>query len=332
MLKKKLNGQEGSNFSLLSDSNNSEFHFLQTLKLMLESTSMEKEVKEQSKEHIERYVSQLALSKSKDREEFISIRRGSELFFDIPDFSANAGTGLYTNTSSFQKILQSIGTVSQQNKFEACSSQAHKNAIIYFEALDNLVKKVDRYTQIGNLSEKQAIFIFETFLVQKNLDEITSFNSVNDLKHISFKGIISSCQFLYVPLQLRNFLSIVMNYRLNSNYENFLTFSSRVTRHLLLCSRMFKSEKREDFIEKNKRLIFKQNLPQALLTKLEAKEKIYSQFTSSEILEMVVSLEEESTLNFKDNDTQFERYRLFSIRNESGTIQTSRANGKNKKK
>ena len=54
-------------------------HFLQTLKLMLESTNMETEVKEKSNKYIARYVSQLALSKSKDREEFISIRRGSFL-------------------------------------------------------------------------------------------------------------------------------------------------------------------------------------------------------------------------------------------------------------
>ena len=46
---------------------------------------------------------------------------------------------------------------------------------------------------------------------------------------------------------------------------------------------------------------------------------------------MVVSLEEESTLSFKDNETQFERYRLFSIKNDSGTLRT-RNNGNNNRK
>lgn len=312
-IQRKMGGNENSS-SLLADSNNSEFNFLQTLKLILETSNMGAEAKEKSKEHFEKYVSQLALSKARDREEFISIRRGSELFFDLPSFSVS------TNSNSFQKILQSIGTVSQNDKFAACSSQANKNAIIYFEALDALIKKIDRYTQIGNLSEKQAIFLFETFLVQKNVDEINSFNSVTELKYISFKGIISSCQFLYVPLQLRNFLSIVMNYRLNPHHENFLTFASRCTRHLVLCSRMHKQEKREEFVESNRRLVFKQNLPQSLLTKLEAKEKIYSHFSSSEILEIVVSSEEECSLSFKNNDSQFERYRVFSIKNNSGTL------------
>ena len=319
-IQKKVGGCENSS-SLFSDSNNSEFNFLQTLKLILESSNMSSEAKDKSKEHIEKYVSQLALSKAKDREEFISIRRGSELFFDLPIFSAT------TNSNSFQKILQSIGNISQNDKFSACSSQANKNAIIYFEALDSLIKKIDKYTQIGNLSEKQAIFLFEIFLVQKNVDEINSFNSVTELKYISFKGIISSCQFLYVPLQLRNFLSIVMNYRLNPNYESFLSFASRVTRHLVLCSRMHKQEKREEFVEANRRLIFKQNLPQTLLTKLEAKEKIYSQFTSNEILEIVVSSEEESTLSYKHNDTQFERYRVFSMKSNAGTLRPKPKNG-----
>ena len=111
-----------------------------------------------------------------------------------------------------------------------------------------------------------------------------------------------------------------MNYRIQPSQETFLTFASRVTRHLVLCSRMLGQEQRQAFVEKNRRLIFKQNLPQSLLTRLEAKEKIYSHFSSSEILEIVVSTQEEGNFNLKNNDSQFERYRVFSVKNTAGTL------------
>ena len=68
-----------------------------------------------------------------------------------------------------------------------------------------------------------------------------------------------------------------------------MSFSSRVTRHLALCARMYPLKDRRDFIEVHRRSIIKLNLPTTLIDDIEKKESLFSEYTSAELLEIIVS-------------------------------------------
>ena len=108
-------------------------------------------------------------------------------------------------------------------------------------------------------------------------------------KECGVQGIYSGVQFIFVPLKLETLLSLVLNYRINVKYETFLSFASRVTWHLTLCERVHPISERKSFLEGHRWSIFKQNLPSNLLDEIERKEKLFTEYSSAEILEITVS-------------------------------------------
>ena len=79
-----------------------------------------------------------------------------------------------------------------------------------------------------------------------------------------YQQILSTLQFLYIPLNLNLFQSLVLAYRVEVN-ESFLEFLSRTYRHLKLCSRLKPPSERADYIERNRVAILKQNVPTHVL-------------------------------------------------------------------
>jgi hypothetical protein len=91
-----------------------------------------------------------------------------------------------------------------------------------------------------------------------------------------------------------------------------LSFSSRVTRHLALCARMYPLKDRRDFIEVHRRSIIKLNLPTTLIDDIEKKEALFSEYTSAELLEIIVSFLEYNELDSSHFDRASETYQVYA--------------------
>ena len=84
------------------------------------------------------------------------------------------------------------------------------------------------------------------------------------------------------------FQNIVFSYRIDK-CESFLEFSSRVFRHLKLCSRLKNPSERDSYVEMHRCAILKNSLPPETLNTITKKEQIYRAFSSQEILDHVIS-------------------------------------------
>ena len=181
----------------------------------------------------------------------------------------------------------------------ADSTTLIRDAVDNFDKLDLLIRKIDKFVQIGFLSEAQSKIVLGIYVSQRVIDEVTSFLGFTDLKNVALRECIKALQFIFVPLKLETLLSLVLNYRINIKYETFRSFASRVTRHLTLCARVHPISERKTFLEGHRRSIFKQNLPSNLLDKIERKEKLFTEYSSVEILEITVSYLEHN--DFEDD-------------------------------
>ena len=108
---------------------------------------------------------------------------------------------------------------------------------------------------------------------------------------------------------------MVLEYRKNET-ESYLEFSSRAFRHLKLCSRLQPVGQRERYIEDKRVKILKNNLPQTVLDEILKKEMIFQNFSSTEILDHMISYchKEKGSIN------QFDKYDVNLIRSKPTTI------------
>ena len=100
----------------------------------MNSTDFSEPEKDACRSSIQAYCADMLKSKKQERSELISNRISAELMLDIPTFCK---TG---NTNSFQKVLQSIGKIPENDRFNAVSTEANTQAICNYEKLDQRQK------------------------------------------------------------------------------------------------------------------------------------------------------------------------------------------------
>ena len=208
--------------------------------------------------------------------------------------------------------MSTIGQVHESDKFSADSANSSRCAIENFELLDNLLRRVDRYISIGFLNEAQSMLVLSMYISQRVQDEVSSFTGYTDLKYLGFKECSESIQFIFCPLKLEKLLTLILNYKVNLKFESFLSFSSRVTRHLALCARMYPDRDSRDFIEIHRRNIIKLDLPTILIEEIEKKEALFSEYSSGELLEIIVSYLEHNEIDPSNFDRMSENYRVYA--------------------
>jgi len=264
---------------------------------------------------IKQFAAESAISKNRLRLEIISIRRKDALFFDIPSF-------IHSEKSNLPKVLTACANIKEVDKFDASCETAKQNAVQNFEAVDSILCQMEKYILLGSLNEKQAVSVFELFVTQRIIDEISSYCN-EEFKCLSYVAIIETAQFLYIPLNLEFFESKVMAYK-QENEETFLEFASRVYRHLKLCSRLKDIKSRAEYIETNRCKILKNSLPPPVLESVLRKESLFNSFSSRELLDHVVSFSHQSKSRYKSD--------LFSVRKihtKGGTLRTGDTVGYN---
>ena len=135
---------------------------------------------------------------------------------------------------------------------------------------------------------KVSCQLCQNFLSQRVQDEICSYLK-EEFWEMTFKQILTTAQFFYIPLCLCTFERVVFGYRIIKNQETFLEFASKSFRQLRLYSRLYPVTDREQYIEGNLKTILKFSLPLALLTTIQKKESLYHTFSSSELIDHYVS-------------------------------------------
>ena len=266
--------------SLEIDSSELEANFSKILIKILEKSNCDEREKLLGASIIQKFASESTIAKNRARLENVSVRKSDASFFDTPSFR-------HDEKSNLPKVLAAVGSVSEKIKFDGKSENAKTHAVKNFEKFDIIFSRMEKNILLGSLSEIQAVSVLQLYLSQRITDEISSYTNI-EWKYLSYTEIIKTVQFLYIPLNLEIFQNMVLSYRIDRN-ESFLEFSSRVFRHLKLCSRLKSPEERNAYVELHRCNILKNSLPSETLNVITRKEQIYRAFNSQELLDHVIS-------------------------------------------
>ena len=292
--------------SLQIDSSELESSFSQILIKMLEKSNCDEREKLLGASIIQKFASESTITKNRARLENVSVRKSDASFFDTPSFR-------HDEKSNLPKVLAAVGSVSDKVRFDGKSEHAKTQAVKNFELFDIIFSRMEKNILLGSLSELQAVSVLQLYLSQRITDEICSYTNI-EWKFLSYTEIIKTIQFLYIPLNLEIFQNLVLSYRIDKN-ESFLEFSSRVFRHLKLCSRLKSPDERVSYVELHRCSILKNNLPSDTLNVITRKEQIYRPFSSQELLDHVIS-----SYHLAANENESEQYHVFFTQKNTGEI------------
>ena len=267
--------------SLLIDDTDLESNFSSLIQKLLVSSTLTEGEKETGQKIVAKYTSSNAIAKHRLRVDAISSRRNDSLLFELPEF-------IHPDKPQLHKSLSALGDVKENEKFNPRIQTSTQHCVLNYEAFELILNKMASLILIGNLNEPLAVNLIQRFLAQPVIDAITSYHKRN-WEQLSYRSILSTVQWLWIPIKLSVFEGLVLAYRHNSAEETYIEFSSKCYRHLKLVSRLKPVEERPKYIEGHLRKILKQNLPAKLLDTVLSKENLYSEFTSSELIDIYVS-------------------------------------------
>ena len=298
--------------SLNVDTTELESKFANIMQKLLKDSNLEESEKTVGAQIIEKYTSSNTIAKNRTRIDAINNRRNDALLFDIPNFT-------HADKPQLHKVLSSIGDIKSEEKFNPSIQNSNQNCVLNFEAFELLLKKIDSLVLLGNLTEVLTVALLQRFIGQSVIDAVSSYQQ-KAWEDLSFQSILESIQWIYIPLKLKIFQTIVLSYTHDKNTESFLEFASKVYRHLKLCARLKAKEERPEYIEQNSRKFLKRNLPVKLLDAIESKESLYTPFTSKEIIDHFVSYVHNQT----EGRTDYSKYNVFALKlkNQPATIRS----------
>ena len=304
--------------SLLIDDTDLESNFSSLIQKLLASSTLTEIEKETGQKIVAKYTSSNAIAKHRLRVDAISSRRNDSLLFELPEFN-------HADKPQLHKSLSALGDVKENEKFNPRIQTSTQHCVLNYEAFELILNKMASLILIGNLNEPLAVNLIQKFLAQPVIDAITSYHKRN-WEQLSYRSILSTVQWLWIPIKLSVFEGLVLAYRHHSAEETYIEFSSKCYRHLKLVSRLKPIEERPRYIEGHLRKILKQNLPAKLLDTVLSKENLYSEFTSSELIDIYVSHVQNTTSDRYNT----EKYNVFLAKTKPmpGALRSRRARGK----
>lgn len=304
--------------SLLIDDTDLESNFSNLIQKLLASSTLTEVEKETGQKIVAKYTSSNAIAKHRLRVDAISSRRNDSLLFELPDF-------IHADKPQLHKSLSALGDVKENERFNPRIQTSTQHCVLNYEAFELILNKMASLILIGNLNEPLAVNLIQKFLAQPVIDAITSYHKRN-WEQLSYRSILSTVQWLWIPIKLSVFEGLVLAYRHNSAEETYIEFSSKCYRHLKLVSRLKPVDERPKYIEGHLRKILKQNLPAKLLDTVLSKENLYSEFTSSELIDIYVSHVQNTTSDRYNTD----KYNVFLAKTKSipGAIRSRRPRDK----
>ena len=292
--------------SLNLDSTNTDHLFNTCLMRMLEASNMSEEEKALNRKIIDKHTSEALLTKNRLRNDSLGAQRSQNLLFEIPIFSTEVGA-----SNNITKAASLLGTVKSQDIFNANPKEAAKQCIANFEKVEILCRKLHTVTTLCALTESQARCFLTSYLSQQTQDIIQGYCR-REIHHLSYKEIVQYLQTIWIPLNLNILEKRIYSYCPGPS-EDLFSFSSRITRHLSIVAKRLPEKDRDQYIEEGISKILRSHLPSEVAKTVEAKESLFSKFSSSEILDTYLYYNN----RLAQADEVEEQYDIFSNQVES---------------
>ena len=263
--------------SLHIDKSNTIANFSNTLIKMFKIAGAnlpEQEIQEGC-QFIEKFAAEKIIVHSRERRGDDPLR-DNDLFFGVPEFCKD-------KTQENSKDVVSCVKQLNISIFDAYATESSSSAMENFLALDKINSKINRLCILCKLHENHAVCLFSSYLSQNVNDEVQAYTMKSDLCDLNYRALLQALQYLYCPILLSRVESNILAAKKGN--ESIYAFAANVFNHLDLCSRKLQPEERDSYIESHlKRCIFN-NLDLSLQKEIQAKETIWSEFSSQELLD-----------------------------------------------
>ena len=274
-----------NNTSLHVDVGNTVQNFSNTLVKMFQGLNLPEQEIEEGCNFINRFASEKIIVRSRQRREDDPLRQ-NDLFFGVPEF-CNDKT--QENTKNVMSLIQQMNIAI----FDATATESCSSAMENFLALDKINSKINRLCILCKLHENHAVCLLSSYLSSNVADEVQAYTMKIDLCDLSYRALFQALQYLYCPILLQKVESNILAAKKGRN-EDIYAFAANVFNHLDLCSRKLQPEERDSYIESHlKRCIF-QNLDDKIQKEIQAKETIWSEFSSQELLDYCLANRQKS--------------------------------------
>ena len=270
--------------SLNIDKSNVMKNFSSTLIKMLTKLNFSKEEIEEGTSVINRYASEKLIARRRERGRVDDPRRQNDLFFSVPTFCTNPEE---SNSKDLHHYLKQI----KINQFDASAMDSSSFAVDNFLAIEKINQKINHITIACKLTCEHAVCIFEKFLSQRVQDEVQAYKKMC-VCDLNYRSLLQTLQYLYCPVDLSRVEQNVLGAE-KGKKQNIFQFAAEVYSKLDLCSRKLQPEERDSYIEIHLRKCIFLNLDQKIQREIEAKESIWSSFSSTELLDFALSNQQE---------------------------------------
>ena len=268
------------NKSMNIDKSNVLLNFSETLIKMMHKMNLSPQEIEEGKAAISRYASEKMIARARERGRAEDRRRQNDLFFNVPTFNGNQEE---TNCKDLHHYLKQ----SKIECFDASAMESDKNAIENFLAIDKINASLGRLCIQCKLTDTHAVYVLNLYLTQRVQDEIEAYKKMS-VCDLNYRSLLQVLQYLYCPIDIARIESSVLGAKKKRD-ENIFIFAADIFNKLDLCSRKLNSEARESYIEEHMKKSIFLNLPSSVQREIEAKETIWSSFSSQELLDFALA-------------------------------------------
>ena len=271
--------QHDENMSLNIDKSSIDSNFSCALIGMLEATNLPKEKKEVISRAIEKHASESLIAKHRMRGDGFSQFKYVSLLFDVP-------TWCEPGKEQVSKIQALLGPIKETDIFSAKENESNRNAIRNYELILTILKRLEKVIVLCNLSQSHGKVLLQDFLDKEVQDSICVYQKC-EFQDLSYKKILETIQYLYVPIDLTKLESKILSYRPEKG-ETMFVYAARVRRHLNICSKSLSPSERNEYCESHLRRLIRQNLSHELSLEVTRKESVFSPFNSQELLDIII--------------------------------------------
>ena len=195
---------------------------------MLEATNLPKEKKEVISRAIEKHSSEALIAKHRMRGDGFSQFKYVSLLFDVP-------TWCEPGKEQVSKIQALLGPIKETDIFSAKENESNRNAIRNYELILTILKRLEKVIVLCNLSQSHGKVLLQDFLDKRVQDSICVYQKC-EFQDLSYKKILETIQYLYVPIDLTKLESKILSYRPEKG-ETMFVYAARVRRYLNICSK-----------------------------------------------------------------------------------------------
>ena len=271
--------QHDENLSLNIDKSSIDSNFSRALIGMLEAADLPKETKDFCAKAIEKHASESLIAKHRMRGNGFSHFKYVSLLFDVPSWSE-------PGKEQVSKIQALLGPIKESDIFSAKENESNKYAIKNYESILTILKRLEKVIVLCNLSQSHGRVLLQDFLDKRVQESICVYQKC-EFHDLSYKKILETIQYLYVPIDLTKLESKILSYRPEKG-ETMFVFAARARRHLSICSKSLSPSERADYCESHLRRLIRQNLGHELSLEVTRKESVFSAFNSQELLDIIM--------------------------------------------